>query len=82
VYSQTLQGENKTHAIVFRRVQGSESDSVWIPAGNHQLKVRVQSANDRYDHSKSVAGSFAPSGENTLQITTDKKHNFLQVALR
>ena len=82
VYSQTLQGEKKTHGLVFRRVQGNESDSVWIPAGKHQVRVRVQSATDLYDHSKTVAGTFAVNSESTLQITSDKKHNLLQVALR
>ncbi len=82
VYSQTLQGEQKTHAVVFRRVQGSESDSVWVPAGKHQVRVRVQSAGERYDHSETVAVTFAPRVENTLRITTDKKHNLLQVALQ
>jgi serine/threonine protein kinase len=82
VYSQTLQGENKKRALVFRKVQGSESDSVWIPAGKHQVKVRVQSASDHYDHSKTVAAAFTANGEATLQITSDKKHNFLQLALR
>jgi eukaryotic-like serine/threonine-protein kinase len=82
VYSQTLQGENKTHALVFRTVQGSESDSVWIPIGKHQLTVRVQSADGHYDHSKTVAATFLASGENILQITSDKKHNLLHVALR
>ena len=82
VYSQTLQGEKKTHGLVFRRVQGNESDSVWIPAGKHQVRVRVQSATDLYDHSKTVAGTFAANSENTLQIMSDKKHNLLQVSLR
>ncbi len=82
VYSQTLRGENKTHRLVFRKVQGSESDSVWIPAGKHQVKVRVESPADAYDYSKTIAATFAPSGENTLQINGDKKHNLLQIALR
>jgi serine/threonine protein kinase len=82
VYSQTLQGEKKSHGLVFRRVQGNESDSVWIPAGKHEVRVRVQSTSDSYDHSKTVAGTFAANSENTLHITSDKKHNLLQVALR
>jgi serine/threonine protein kinase len=82
VYSQTLQGEKKTHGLVFRKVQGNESDSVWIPAGKHEVRVRVQSAPDLYDHSKTVAGTFAANSENTLQITSDKKHNLMQVSLR
>jgi hypothetical protein len=67
---------------VFRKVQGSESDSIWIPAGKHQVKVRVEAPADAYDYSKTIAATFAPSGENTLQINGDKKHNLLQIALR
>jgi hypothetical protein len=65
-------GENKTRVLVFRRVHGSESDSLWLPAGKHQLRVRVQSPADRYDHSKTVAADFAASGENTLQIAATR----------
>jgi hypothetical protein len=63
-------------------VQGRESDTVWVPAGKHQLKVRVQSDADRYDHTRTVAATFALGGQQTLQITSNKKHNLLQVALR
>jgi hypothetical protein len=82
VYSQMLQGENKSRALVLRQVQGRESDTVWVPAGKHQLKVRVQSDADRYDHTRTVAATFALGGQQTLQITSNKKHNLLQVALR
>jgi len=82
VYSQMLQGESKSRALVFRQVQGRESDTVWVPAGKHQLKVRVQSDADGYDHSRTVAAAFPVSGQKTLQITSTRKHNLLQVALR
>jgi hypothetical protein len=82
VYSQMLQGENKTRALVFRQVQGRESDTVWVPVGKHQLKVQVRSDADGYDHSRTIAATFAISSQRTLQITSSLKRNLLEVALR
>lgn len=82
VYSQMLQGENKSRALLFRQVQGRESDTVWVPVGKHQLKVQVRSDADGYDHSRTIAATFAISSQRTLQITSSLKRNLLEVALR
>ena len=66
----------------FEESKAANPTPVWVPAGKHQVRVRVQSAGERYDHSETVAVTFAPRVENTLRITTDKKHNLLQVALQ
>ena len=55
IYQQSLRGEAQRRALLIKKVVGHESEVVQAPAGHHQVRVRVQSAADSYDQSRTVA---------------------------
>ncbi len=84
IYSQKLYGESKKRALLFKKVEGRERNSVKVPAGQHRINVRIQSETDQYDQSQTISGNFAASSKSTLAITCDKHgHDHeLQLALQ
>jgi serine/threonine protein kinase len=72
-YTHALEGTNKKHLVVFHSVQGHEFHAVEIPAGDHQLRVRVTSDANRVDKSATIAGKFASGKEKLLKIHFDKQ---------
>jgi serine/threonine protein kinase len=81
VYTQSLQGEKKRRALVFRQVVGQQFDTIRLPVGRHEVRVRIQSATESYDQTKTIAAAFIRD-EGTLQIICDKKHQDLQLTLQ
>lgn len=82
VYTRVLHAGPTNRMLFFRKVQGHEFDGVQLPAGKHRVKVRVQSPAEAYDQSNTLALNFTPTGERTLRVNCDKKHNLLQVNLQ
>ena len=82
VYTRALHASSKKHMLFFHKVQGHESDGVQLPAGKHQLRVRVQSPAEAYDQSKTLAVNFTPTGERTLHLDCDAKHHLLDASLQ
>ncbi len=84
IYSQKLYGESKKRALLFKKVEGRERNSVKVPAGQHRINVRIQSETDQYDQSQTISGNFAASSKSTLAITCHKHgHDHeLQLALQ
>jgi hypothetical protein len=84
IYSQKLYGESKKRALLFKKMEGRERNSVKVPAGQHRINVRIQSETDQYDQSQTISGNFAVSSKSTLAITCDKHgHDHkLQLALQ
>jgi serine/threonine protein kinase len=82
IQSRTLVGETKKRALLFHQTAGHDSETLELPAGRHQLHVRIQSTADAYDQSKTVAGDFTAGSERVLQITCDKHGDDLQVTLK
>jgi hypothetical protein len=81
VYSRVLRADPKNHLLFFRKVRGHESDGVQLPAGKHQLRVRVQSPRGAYDQSKTLAVNFT-AGEKTLHLNCDARHHVLRISLQ
>lgn len=81
VYTQSLQGDKSRRALVFQRVVGHQFDTVRVPMGKHEVRVRIQSATDSYDQAKTIADAFIRN-EGTLRIICDKKHDNLQLTLQ
>jgi serine/threonine protein kinase len=73
VYNSSLHGTTKSHALVFRRVEGRQSGTIKVPSGKHSLRVRIQSAADHYDQSKTVDGAFMMNRQNILEIVCRNK---------
>jgi hypothetical protein len=82
VYTHSLHGELKSRALVLRRVEGRQSASIGVPTGEHKVRVRIQSAADHYDQSKTVDGAFTKDRKSVLQIFCPKKPGELRLTFR
>jgi hypothetical protein len=82
VYTHSLHGEIKSRALVLRRVEGRQSASIGVPIGEHKVRVRIQSAADHYDQSKTVDGAFTKDRKSVLQIFCPKKPGELRLTFR
>ena len=81
-YTRSLRGQTTKRALVFRQVRGHQSDSVQVPSGQHLIHVRVQTADDSYDQSKTISGLFLADSETLLHILCDKRGGELRVTLQ
>jgi serine/threonine protein kinase len=81
-YSQQLHGESKRHALLFRRTQGKQSGTIALLPGKHNILVRVQSADGRYDISKTFSEGFSQGSTRILRIKCDKGKNKLDAVIR
>lgn len=81
VYSRLLHGETTKHRLIFTQVRGYRTDSIQVPAGPHEIHVRVHSADNSYDQSKNIIGLFAAKGVSFLHILCDKHSNGLSLTL-
>jgi hypothetical protein len=71
-YTRTLGGTVKKRLVVFKGVRGFESESFRVNAGNHNVRVRVQSSDNSYDRTANISGTFPEDGERALRIACDK----------
>jgi serine/threonine protein kinase len=82
VYTVPLHGEGKRRALVFREVKGVESGIISLTPGDHQIVVRVQSAEGAFDQLQSITRNFSPGSVVTLQADCDKRHNTVELSLK
>jgi serine/threonine protein kinase len=82
LYSHSLKSESKKHLVLFRTAQGRESTSVRLLAGQHRLRVHVQSSLEDYDELKTISGNFTHGQQRALQITFHGKQNDMHLELR
>jgi len=71
-YTHTLGGTVKKRLVVFKGVRGFESESFLVEAGNHNVRVRVQSSDNSYDQTANISGPFPEAGERALGIACGK----------
>jgi len=72
-YKRPLGGTVTKRMVLFKGVEGLESDSVQIAAGDHRFRVRVQSADNKYDETRTINGTLPLVGERVLQIDCNKR---------
>jgi hypothetical protein len=82
LYSHSLKSESKKHLVLFRTAQGHESSTVRLLAGQHRLRVHVQSGSEDYDEVKTISGNFTHGQKRALQITFHGKQNDMHLELR
>lgn len=82
VYQRALHGEAKKHAVLFRQLQGHQSDSIPVASGRHRVKVRVQTPDSLYDQSKTISAMFEESGETVLHVQCTKHGGEMDVTLQ
>ncbi len=73
-YNHSLRGAVNKRVVLFKGVKGYLSDVVPLAPGNHQIRVRVLSADGSYDESGSISGTFVPGNQKLLAVDFDK-HN-------
>ena len=81
-YSYPLRGAVKKRMLLFRGVQGYFSDSLEVAGGEHLIRVRVLSADNSYDQSGSIRGSFAPGSEKVLTTQFDRNNRGMRLSLQ
>jgi len=77
-----LHGESRKRLIVFPGTRGTDSESLQLPAGTHQLRVRAQSSDLSVDLSKTISADFAADSDKTLQITFEKHNSAMRLTWR
>lgn len=82
IYSQQLHGERKRRALLFGRTQGKQSGTITLVPGKHDISVRIQTADGRYDMSKTLSEGFSQGSTRILRIKCDKGKNELDAAIR
>jgi serine/threonine protein kinase len=78
--SQTLRGEKK-RMLMFQRTHGTFIDKLPVAAGQHLVRVRIQSPGESFDATQSVNGDFAKSAQYVLHARCDKKRKELKLDL-
>ncbi|HET6181009.1 MAG TPA: serine/threonine-protein kinase [Candidatus Sulfotelmatobacter sp.] len=73
-YNHPLRGTIKKRVALFRGVEGYLSDVLQLKPGDHNIRVRVLSADGTYDESGSISGTFAAGSQQLLAVGFDK-HN-------
>jgi len=81
-YNYSLRGAVKKRMLLLEGVQGYFSDSVEVAGGEHLIRVRVLSADNSYDQSGSIRGSFAPGSEKVLTTRFDKNNRGMRLSLQ
>jgi serine/threonine protein kinase len=79
-YSHSLRGAIKKRVVLFKGVEGYLYDIVRLTPGDHRIRVRVLSADDSYDESGSISGTFAPGSEKLLAIAFDNHNRRMRLA--
>ena len=75
-----LHGAMQKKLVVFSGTRGVDSESLTVPAGKHELRVRALSADQTIDLSRTVSAEFAGGGEKSLQVTFDKRNTAMHLA--
>jgi serine/threonine protein kinase len=79
VYEHLLYGDSKRRALVFRKIEGYQLGAVNVPAGQHEVRVRIESPGDGYDETKTVTDATIGNKENILRIVCGKKSGRLEL---
>jgi hypothetical protein len=74
-----LHGAAQKRMVVFNGLRGSESETLKIAAGKHVLRLRVLSADETIDLSKTVSAEFVGGGDKSLQVTIEKHSTVMRL---
>jgi serine/threonine protein kinase len=71
-YNQTVGGVVKKKMVLFKGVEGYQSDFIRVAAGEHHFRVRLHALDDSYDQSANISASLPQEGERQLFIQGEK----------
>jgi serine/threonine protein kinase len=73
-YKEFSNGMVKRRMGLFKAVKGYKSDSFSLSAGEHRLRVRVQSGDSEYDRAATIVGMLPANAERVLSVNcTNRK---------
>jgi serine/threonine protein kinase len=81
VRTQALHGETRRKLALFRTMRGTDSGSLQLAAGKHEIRARITTG-EGFDASSNVAVSVPSPGAAILYIKCDRKGNKLSLGLR
>jgi len=81
VHRQILHGEPKRRLVVFRGVHGADSSAMQVPAGHHEIRLRVTST-DGFDVTNSVVGDLPANKTALLLVRCDKSGKKVDLKLQ
>ncbi len=81
VYSMPLHAETQRRMVLFHSTKGTNSKQIWVSAGSHNIRVRVQSAAAGFDQSQTLAVQFKGDDEKTLRIAFDKGNKAMSLTI-
>lgn len=67
-YRDSSNGTVKRRMGLFKAIKGYKSDSLRVAAGEHKIRVRVQSSDNAYDRTASITGKVPANAERELRI--------------
>jgi hypothetical protein len=79
-YNHSLSGTTRKRVVFFKGVEGYLSDVVQLTPGEHQIRVRVLSADGSYDESSSILGTFDADTKRLLTVAFDKHNRGMRLA--
>ena len=71
VLDEPLHGDDQRHPI-FRTVEMNEVTKLQFSVGKHNLHVRVETPDNSYDQSETIAANLTSSREHVLLVNCDK----------
>ena len=75
-----LHGGTQKRMVVFSGIRGVDSETLKVPAGKHDLRVRALSSDETIDLSKTISSEFVGGGNKSLQVTFDKRNTLMRLA--
>jgi hypothetical protein len=81
VFQRKLQSAPKKRLGIFGREHNPESERVKIAAGQHKLRVRIQTRDPFSDQSHVLAGDFSVGSERILRVSFNK-HSEMHAILK
>ena len=71
ICTHALHAEAKKRLVVFKQLQGSEQQTLRIPAGNHHIRVEVEA--EGYDQSNTIQANLTSDQAHVLQVHCDRQ---------
>src|SRR3984893_14887790 len=81
VFTQPLQGDKTRRALLFQKVVGHQFEAIRVPMDRHEVRVRIQSASESYDQSRTIADVLVRK-ESTLRIVCSNKRSELKLTVQ
>ncbi|HEV2728841.1 MAG TPA: hypothetical protein VGV15_02315, partial [Terriglobales bacterium] len=80
-YEQPLRDGHKRHLVLFGR-GAKETVTIPLSSGTHGLRVRVRSAAEQYEQSRTISGEFLEGGSKILSINFEKHNKEMRLTLQ